>query len=107
MNQSPIASIFHVLSILAAIIGIIFFFINPAITIVCAIISVLNSIIQVVFGGQNNLNTEIATIIIAVIIALIIDTSIINIICFALCAADILMLISGWIFMLIMYKRKF
>lgn len=101
MYQSPFAKFFNILSFLAVIIGVIAFFINPVITIFCGVISIMNSIIQVVMADQNNLNTEIATIIVAVIIALIFDLSIINIVSFALCAIELLMTVLGWIFMFI------
>lgn len=105
MRPSPLATIFGILSVVAAIVGVIFFFINPTVTIVCAVISILNSIIQVVCGDQNNLTTEIATIVIAIIIALIADISIFNTICFALCIVEALMTVIGWIFMLVAGRR--
>lgn len=105
MRQSPFATIFGVLSTIAAIVGVVFFFINPTVTIICAIISALNSLVQVIWGDQNNLNTEIATIVIGVIIALIADFSIFNTICFALCIVEALMTVIGWIFMLAAGRR--
>lgn len=101
-----ISNISGFISSLTSILGTIFYFFNPTVTIVCAILSILNSLIQVVFGDQNNLNTEIATIIIAAIVALFIKTSIFNFTCFAICAVDSLILIIGWIFMIFTYKKK-
>lgn len=100
MNKSPFAQLFNIISTLAAIIGIITYFINPAIAIVCGIISFLNSLVQIFLGDQNNLTTEIITIILAVIIALIIDVPIFTFICFALCAGEIILLLLGWILLL-------
>ena len=83
---------------LTSILGIIFFFINPVITIVCAVLSILNSVIQIFAGQQNNFTTELITGIIAVIIAFIAKISYINTICIALCIGDVLMNIMGLIF---------
>ena len=105
MNKSPFISILGAISTIASIVGIIFFFINPTVTIVCAAISALNSILQVTFADQNNITTEIVTIIIAVIVAFIIQKPIFPIICFALCLGDTLMSVLGWISMFIFYKK--
>lgn len=92
-------SLFGFISALISVVGIIFYFVNPIVTIICAAFSIINSILQVFIGEQNNFSTEIFTIIIAVIIALIAKISFINTICFALCIADALLQIIGWIFM--------
>lgn len=105
MDKSPFFSILGLISTIASIIGIIFFFINPTVTIICAVISALNSILQVAFGDQNNITTEIVTIIIAVIVALIIQKPIFPIICFAICIADAIMSVLGLISMFIFYKK--
>lgn len=105
MYKSPLANIFQILSTIAAIIGIVFYFINPVVAIICGIISLLNSVIQVVWGDQNNLTTEIITVIVGIIVALIIGKPIIYFTCFILCVTDILMLVMGWIYMLLIYRR--
>ena len=107
MYQNPFAKFTSVLSILASIIGAIFFFVNPTITIVCAIICVFNSIVQVICRNQKNLITEILTVIIAIIIAAIADLLIFDTICFALCIVEALMNIFGWIFMFVAMKKYF
>ena len=93
------------ISSISAIIGTVFWFINPTITIICAVISALNSIVQVCFGEQTNLVTEIATIIISAIIALIAKTPIFITICFGICITDAVMSILGWITMFVSYKN--
>ena len=105
MNKSPFISILGAISTITSVIGIIFFFINPTVTIVCAAISALNSLLQITFGDQSNITTEIVTIIIAIIVALIIQKPIFPIICFALCLGDTLMSVLGWISMFIFYKK--
>lgn len=105
MNQSPFISVIGAISTIASIVGAIFFFINPTVTIICAIISALNSILQVTFGDQNNITTEIAAIIIAVIVALIIQKPVFLIVCFAICLVEALMSVLGWIFMFTFYKK--
>ena len=107
MYQNPFAKFTSVLSILASIIGVRFFFINPTITIICAVVTLFNSVVQTVCGDQNNLNTEIFTVVIAIIIALIAELSIFNIIGFALCIVETLMNIIGWIIMLVTTKKYF
>lgn len=104
MNKSFFITILGAVSTIASIVGIIFFFIDPTVTIICAIISALNSILQIALGDQNNITTEIVTIIIAVIVALIMQKTIFPIICFALCLVDALMSILGWISMFAFYK---
>lgn len=89
---------FGFISGLLSIIGIILFFINPVFTIFCAAFSIIDSILQIFFGEQNNFSTEIFTIIIAVIIACIAKLSYINTISFALCICNALLWIIGWIF---------
>lgn len=89
---------FGFISSLISIIGIILFFINPVFTFFCASFSIINSILQVFVGEQNNFSTEILTIIIAIIIAFVAKISYINTISFALCVSDALLSIIGWIF---------
>lgn len=107
MYQYKFATIFGVLSTIVSILGIIFFFINPSVTCYCALFSLLNSLIQITVGGQNNLNTEISTIIIALIIALIGRLNILRTISFAICLIDVLMYIFGLIYMWLNFKNRF
>lgn len=105
MNRHPFVSVLSVIDIIAVIIGCIFYFINPTVTIICGVITAINSVTQVVWGDQNNFSTEIATIIISLIIASLADLPIFEFICFILCAVDLLMLVVGWIISLV-YSRK-
>ena len=92
-------------SSISAIVGVVFWFINPTVTIVCALITIIDSIIQVIFGDQNNLTSEIATVIISAIISLIAKTPTFETICFGLCLVAAVFAIIGWISMLISYKN--
>lgn len=93
------------LSTLTSSVGIVFFFINPVVTLFCAVFSLLNSWIQVVFAEQNNLNTEVFTVIIACLVALIFNLNYLNTIAFAICIGDAVLSIVGWIAMFFTYKK--
>lgn len=93
MYQNPICKFTYTLSNIAAIVGIIAYFINPTITIICGIITFIDSLVQIFLGNQNNITTEIVTIIIGLIVALIIDVPVFACICFALCIGSLLMLL--------------
>lgn len=101
-----ISRIFSLLTTIISIIGIIFYFVNPTVTTVCACFSVINSFIQIIYGDQKNFSTEILTVIIAVIVSGIRDLSYWNTICFSLCIADVLLAVLGWISLLILMFRR-
>ena len=104
---SAVSKISNVLSTISSIVGTIFFFINIKVTIICAILAIIDSFIQVIFGDQNNLVTEILTVIVAVIVALIRDANIFHYAAFALCVVSAVFTVIGWIFMLFAYKSRF
>ncbi len=105
MNNSSLVTFFKIFNLITSTLGIIFFFINPIFTLICGILSLLNSVVQVVEGEQNNFNTEIATIIICCIIALIFKLNLFYFISFILCVADIVMLLAGWIVVLVLGNK--
>ncbi len=107
MINEKIAGISSIISTMTEIVGIIFFFSNPTITIFCAIVSWINSFLQSVYGGQRTFNTEIATIVISAVIAVIIKKPVFSIICFGTCIGSLLCLFFGWILMLFFYNKKF
>ena len=100
------SKIFSLLTAIISIIGIIFYFVNPTITTVCACFSIINSFIQIIYGNQKNFSTEFLTVIIAIIVSGIRDLSYWNTICFSLCIADVLSAILGWISLLILMFRR-
>ena len=64
MRSSKVLSIFSVLSLVVSLVGIVLFFagIRWAVAI-CAAVSLLNSVLQVFCGDQNNFITEIITLV--------------------------------------------
>ncbi len=74
--------------------------------IACGCITLVNSLIQVLWGGQNNLNTEILTIIIGFIIASIFNLPVFPCVFLCLCVADVLLAVLGWLWALISYFRR-
>ena len=98
--------IFGIVSAIMSVIGIVFYFSdNQTITIVAAVISLLDFIIQVVGGKQNSLIAEIVTIIIAIIVSTIFKLSFFNTLAIFICFADSLLTISGYIFPPSIIKR--
>ena len=90
------------ISAITSIIGIIFFFCGyPIVTIVCAVISLVSSVVNVVKGEQHGFITEIITIIIGLIIALIANIDIINGIAVAICIGDAGLTVFGLLFRLL------
>ncbi len=100
-----ISRIFSLSTTIISIIGIIFFFVNPTVTTVCACFSIINSFIQVIYGDQKNFSTEILTVIIAIIISGIAGISYWNTICLSLCIADVLLTVLGWISMVLLNAK--
>ena len=86
--------IFGIVSAIMSVIGIVFYFSdNQTITIVAAVISLLDFIIQVVGGKQNSLIAEIVTIIIAIIVSTIFKLSFFNTLAIFICFADLLLIL--------------
>ena len=83
-------------STLASIAGIVFYFTGlQTYTIICAICTLIDSFLQIKFGEQNNLTTEIISIIIGIIIALFAKVNIIGCASVSLCIVNALMSILG------------
>ena len=90
-----------IISFIASIIGVICYYSDIyQVTIICGIISLINSFLHVIFGNQNSLATEIVTIIIAAIIAIIFEFPFFSFVSLFICIADILFQLIGLIFML-------
>jgi hypothetical protein len=70
---------------------------------ICAGISILNSTIQVIWGGQNNLSTEIGTCLIFLIISFFVETSWYATMAFGLCIVEALMGTLGTIGLIITF----
>ena len=106
MRQSPTCAFFQFASFVSSVLGIIFFFSNPTVTIYCACICILNSLIQVTSGSQNNIGSEIFTIIVAMVVAAIIKKPMLDIVVFAICLSDIAFLVLGYVFLILAYLFK-
>lgn len=96
----------RIFSFVASIVGIVFFFIKPIITLFCSIVTVLLSIFDCIWGEQTNFNTEIATIIIAIVICCFTHTPIFYGIGFALCITEFLFSLIGYISLWIKLRKK-
>lgn len=78
--------------------GVVFYFTgNVTYTYFCAAFSLLHSFLNVVFGDQNDWSSELATMLIAVVISLIIKKQMLDIIAVALCIASVLFGLPGLI----------
>lgn len=90
-----------VLSTLTSVLGIIFYFVNPVVTIYCAVFTLIDSIMQIRYGGQNNFCTEALEIIIGSAIALIAKLNYWYTVSFVICIGTLLLWFIGIISMMI------
>lgn len=89
--------ILQTISFLCACAGTIFYFCNlPLLAVLCGVITLAESITNVLRGTQNNLITEIATLIIGLILALIFRLHIPSTLAVALCISNLLFTVIGW-----------
>ena len=99
-------TILGILSTITSAVGIIAFFNQATVLLcICAVISIVNSLAQVISGSQNNLNTEIATVVIFSITSFFTDSGWLNMIAFGLCVVEVVMTVLGWIMMLFLMKK--
>ena len=105
MHRYRFTTVFGFVSTLSSIAGLICFFINPTVTVVCGITSVINSLIQRIWGEQNSLTTEIITIFIAMLVAVFADLYWLTCTSFALCLVETVFALIGWI-VIAMQKSK-
>lgn len=105
-GASKITILSNIIGVMASIVGIVTFFCGfPIVTIVCAVITLFDSFIQVIAGDQNNFITEIVTIIIGVIVGLTTTIGVVDGISIALCFGCLALAVVGWAFILISGKR--
>ena len=99
--MKTVANILGFLSFAASVVGIVLFFGKGADLIVWfALFSLLSSLVNVVWGDQNNLNTEILTIIIGAVISSFTALTLLSGISIALCVGDVVMQIIGYVALL-------
>lgn len=82
------------LEFIVALVGILCFFIgHPTITLFCAAFSLLHSFLNVVFGDQNNLMTEMFTIFVGMIVAVVFKLNMLNVVAVAICIGSVAIMI--------------
>lgn len=102
-----LTTIFGFASTISSIVGVIAFFTDSfPLLLICAGISLINSLIQVIFGDQNNLSTEISTVIISLIISFFVKAQWYIVISLGLCVVESAVCVLGWVTMLIMTRKK-
>lgn len=97
MKISVITTVSSFVGFVASITGIISFLLNnPIITVICAVVTLVDSGIQIFIGDQNSFITEILTVLIGAIIGLITKIGIFSGIAVALCFVCAFMTLLGW-----------
>lgn len=98
-------NVFSYFSSLSSLVGIVFFFFDPRVTLICAAISLFNSVIQVFFGSQNGFTTEILEILIGAVISWVFDLTWYHSVALILCIGDFFLMLIGCIVLLIKTKK--
>lgn len=97
-----VAAVSQIVSFLTELAGIILFFLGyPIWAIVGGIVSLIDSAIQVIWGGQNGFITEVATIIVGAIIAQFSGIPLLTCIGLCLCIVAVAFTVIGMIPMLL------
>lgn len=105
MNKA--LSVLNLLDIPASIAGVVCFFLGfPSVTYICAVVTILNSFAQVLWGDQNNFRTELFTVFAGLVIAVLFHRPIALCVAFALCAGSLLFLLIGWLGVLFFLFKK-
>lgn len=96
MRSSKVLSIFSVLSLVVSLVGIVLFFagIRWAVAI-CAAVSLLNSVLQVFCGDQNNFITEIITLVFGGLIGALTNIGLLDGMAIAICAVEVVAFVIG------------
>lgn len=98
-------TLFSVLGGIAAVVGIVFWFVPSlpnTVTYICAGICILDNVVQVFFGNQNNFATEIYAVIIAAIICVIWKRPLLPMAALCLCFESALMTVLAPLVMMIL-----
>ena len=100
------SNIISAISTIFAIAGIVCFFCGlRTITIICAVVTIIDSFVQIRWGDQNNFVTEIIAAIVGVFVALFTKTNIVHLISVALCIWCIVALLFGWIYLIVITRK--
>lgn len=109
IKMRVIHKVLSTLTIPISIAGIIFYYATDLMQVVyiCAGLDILHSFLNCIYGGQNNLMTELYTFIIGAAVALIFKIDFLPCIAVAFCYAELFFIISSWIALLLLtHERK-
>ena len=96
------------ISFLLSIVGIVFYYLGyDAITFICAGISLVHSFINVCWGDQNGFVTEILTLIVGSLVAVIFKCEFWACLAVAICYGDVVFTLPGFISTICMYLKFF
>ena len=105
MSKSTVNMI-GIIANIVAIAGIVCFFCGlRTVTVICAVITIIDSFIQIRWGDQNNFVTEIIAAIVGVFVALFTKTNIVHLISVVLCIWCIVALLFGWIYLIVITRK--
>lgn len=97
MKNGCLNSLLGAAAVVAMVVGIVFYFLGyETVTIVCAVITLIDSAYRVFFGDQHNFKTEAIAAIIGLIVALIFHLNILPCIAVALCIEATAAFVIGW-----------
>lgn len=95
---TTIALIMTITGLIASVVGIIFFFRgNTDVTCVCAVLTIVDSVVQCIWGDQKNLVTEIAAVIIGAILSAFLPGGFLALASVALCIETVAFTVIGWL----------
>ena len=89
-------------NVITSIVGIVAFFLGAYwLVYICAALSVIHSLLNIRYGGQNNLGSEITALIIAAIVVLVAHLPGPPVMCVSLCMLDVLLGIISHVMLVI------
>jgi hypothetical protein len=90
-----------------AIAGIVCFFTgHQTITFFCAAFSLLHSFLNVVFGEQNGFGTEILTVVVAIVVAVVFHLDMFGVVAVAICIGSVAIMIVPLLLFAIFGAKK-
>lgn len=104
--KNKLSSASGAIAFIVAILGTAFYFLDlPGLMFLCSALVIADSIIQVLFGGQNGFTTEILASIIGFIVSRIFQINIIETVSVAICIECVLLSGIGYIMVLIYFVK--
>ena len=96
-----------VFEFIAVVAGIICYFTgHETITYFCAAFSLLHSFLNVVFGDQNGLGTEILTALVGMVVAVMFKLDMLGVVAVALCIGSVAFLVVPYLLIAIFSAKK-